>query len=490
MLYHPPFFRTDFYSMATIVIPSVKKKQAASIFLVFLVGLGFWVMPHSAEIPAPGWHLFSIFFATIVGIILKPLPIGALSLLALTAATLTKTLSLEEALAGFHSEIAWLVVLAFFISLGFIRTGLGKRIGYHFVAIFGKKTLGLGYGLLSSELILAPAIPSVTARTGGVIFPIAQSLAKSFGSDPLLGTERRMGSFLMMVCYQGSTITSAMFLTAMAANPLLVGLMQEAGYSLSWGTWAMAAAVPGILSLILMPLVVYKFYPPTIKNTPDAMTFAKDQLKEMGSLRKSEWIMTGIFIFLLVLWVFGSSIGIKATVAALLGISLLLVFKVLDWQDVICEEKAWDTFIWFSTLLTLANALSRLGFTPWFSEQVVHLVSPYHWTIAFGILFLIYYYSHYFFASSTAHVGAMFPAFLMVAIALGTPPFLAMMSLAFASNLFGGLTHYGSGPAPLYFGSRYVDVKNWWKVGFLLSILNILLWVGIGSVWWKVLGLW
>ncbi len=447
-------------------------------------------MPHSAQIPTVGWHLFALFVATIVGIILKPLPIGALSLLAMSVATVTHTLSLEEVLAGFQNEIAWLVVFAFFISLGFIRTGLGNRIGYYFVALFGKKTLGLSYGLLTSDLILSPAIPSVTARSGGVIFPIAQSLAKSFGSDPALGTERRIGSFLMKVAYQGSIITSAMFLTAMAANPFLAGLTSEAGYTFSWGMWALGALIPGLLSLICMPLIVYFFYPPAIRDTPDAAAFAKHQLKEMGRVKKEEWLMMGVFLLLLILWVFGHSFHIKATTAALIGLSLLLVCRVIEWKDVVTEDKAWDTFVWFSTLIMLANALSKYGFTPWFSEQIVALVHGLYWMAAFGILLLVYFYSHYFFVSNTAHVGAMYPAFLMVAIGLGTPPFLAIAALAYASNLFGCLTHYGSGPAPLYYGSGYIDLKNWWKLGFILSLFYIVVWMGLGSLWWKVIGFW
>lgn len=468
----------------------MKKKNYLSLLIVFLIGVGLWYLPHSPEIPKEGWQLFAIFVSTIIGIVLKPFPIGVLSLFAMSVATLTNTLSLEEVLAGFHNDIAWLVVFAFFISLGFIKTGLGNRIGYYFVALFGKKTLGLSYGLLTSELILSPAIPSVTARTGGVIFPIAQSLAKSFGSDPALGTERRIGSFLMKVAYQGSTITSAMFLTAMAANPFLVGLTKDAGFTFTWGMWALGALVPGILSLILMPLIIYTFYPPVIKDTPDAAAFAKSKLKEMGSLHMEEWTMLVVFVLLLVLWVFGGFFHIKATTAALVGLSLLLLFRVIEWKDVITEDKAWDTFIWFATLIMLATALNKHGFTPWFSEQIVELVSGLHWVTAFSILFLVYFYSHYFFVSNTAHVGAMYPAFLMVAIGLGTPAFLAIPALAYASNLFGGLTHYGSGPAPLYYGSGYIDIKSWWKLGFIMSVVNIIIWMGIGPFWWKLIGFW
>lgn len=468
----------------------MKKKQILTLGVIFLLGILFWFYPHPQAIPDRGWHLLVIFVATIATIIAKPLPMGAVAILATAVAVLTNTLSLEEALTGFESEIAWLVVFAFFISVGFIKTGLGSRIAYFFVTIFGRKTLGLSYGLLLSELILAPAIPSVTARSGGVIFPIILSLAKSFGSEPTKKTERQIGSFLIKVAYQGSAITSAMFLTAMAANPLIAGLIKDAGFNFSWGMWALAAMIPGILSLIVIPFVVYKMYPPEIQNTPDAPKLAKNKLKEMGPLSFKEWAMLGVFILLLVLWIFGTHFAVKATTAALIGLALLLLFQVLEWKDITHEDKAWDTFIWFSILIMLATSLNKLGVTPWFSEQVVSLVQGFHWMTAFGILFLVYFYSHYFFASNTAHVGAMFPAFLMVAIALGTPAGLAIASLAFASNLFGGLTHYGSGPAPLFYGAGYVDVKTWWKLGFIISLINIVIWMGLGSLWWKVIGLW
>jgi divalent anion:Na+ symporter, DASS family len=468
----------------------MKKKQWLLFLLLVVIGLSLWFSPRPAGLDPRAWHLFALFVTTILGVILKPLPIGAVVIISLSVATLTHTLSLDEAVAGFHSAIVWLVVFAFFISRGFIKTGLGSRIAYYFVSIFGKRTLGLSYGLLLSETILSPAIPSVTARAGGVIYPITQGLAKSFGSDPALGTERQIGSFLMKVVYQGSTITSAMFLTAMAANPLLAALTRDAGFHISWGSWALAAIVPGILSLFLMPLIVYKLYPPSIKETSHAAEFARKKLEEMGKVKKKEWLMLSIFILLLLLWIFGARVCINATVAAMVGLSLLLLLDVLEWHDVVSEYHAWDTFIWFATLLMMAASLNTLGFTPWFSEQVVKIVGGMSWYYAFLILGLVYFYSHYFFASNTAHVCAMYPAFLLMAISLGTPPTYAILVFAFSSSLMGGLTHYGSGPAPLFYGSGYIEIKDWWRIGFILSLANILIWIGLGSFWWKLLGLW
>lgn len=459
------------------------------LLIVFLIGILIWYAPHSPQIPTNGWRLFAIFSATIIGIIIKAMSLGGMSILALAAATLTQTISLEEALGGFHNDIVWLVVFAFFISRGIIKTGLGNRIAYYFVYLFGKRSLGLSYSLLASELILTPAIPSVTARSGGIIYPIILGLARSFDSDPKDKTERKIGSFLIKVSYQGSAITSAMFLTGMAANTFLVGLTRDAGFNISWGTWALAGFIPGILALIVMPLIIYKFYPPEMKDTPDAPAFAKKRLQEMGRLSSKECLMIVIFVLLLIMWSLGTLLCIKATVSALVGLALLLLLNVLDWRDVTREENAWDTFIWFATLIMLATALNKHGFTPWLSAQFVTMVSPLPVMVAFISLLLVYFYTHYFFASNSSHVGAMYGAFLMVIIGLGISPNLAILTLAFASALCGGLTHYGSGPAPIFYGSGYVDIKSWWKLGFIVSISNLIIFLGLGSILWKWFGL-
>ncbi len=460
-------------------------------FLIsFLLGVIVWNLPVPEGVKPVAWQLFAIFIATIYAIVSKPFPMGAVALMSLLATQLTKTLTFNEAFLGFSSDVVWLVILAFFIARGFIITGFGSRIAYNFVKIFGRKTLGLGYGLTLTELILAPAVPSVTARAGGIVYPILQSIAKAFGSDPHDGTASKLGSYLTLVAFQATGVTSAMFLTAMAGNPLAVQMAADRGVTITWGSWALAAIVPGLLSLLIIPFVIYKLYPPVVKETPNAKEFAVNKLKEMGPIKKNEWIMIFTFVFLLFLWIFASQIGIKPAVSALLGIVILLVTNVLHWKDVLKEENAWDTLIWFSTLLTMAGNLNQLGLMDWFSSIIVQSMTGFQWTVAFIIVCVAYVYVHYFFASTVAHIGAMYGAFLAVAIAIGAPPVLAAFLLAFLSNLNGTITHYSSGPAPILYGSGYVQIGPWWNVGFICSLINLLIWFVVGGLWWRTLGLW
>lgn len=456
------------------------------------VGLGvfLWFLPPPAGVAPAGMHLLAIFLATIVGIILKPLPMGAMAVLGITATAVTGTLSVTQSLSGFGNRVIWLIVLAFFISRGFIKTGLGARIAYHFMAILGRRTLGLGYGLVATDLVLAPAIPSNTARAGGVIFPILRSVAEAYDSRPYDGTSGRVGAFLTLTAFQGTVITSAMFLTAMAANPLAAELAAPLGVEITWVGWATAAMVPGIISLAVVPWVLYRLFPPEIRETPRAADLAREELRKLGPMKGAEWIMMGCVVLLLTLWVLSEPLGLHTTATALLGLAILLATGVLTWEDVLTEKGAWDTLVWFSALVMMASFLTELGLIPWFSETVGGWFEGRNWLGAFLGLSLVYFYSHYFFASNTAHVSAMYAPFLGVALVVGTPPLLAALVLGFFSNLFSSMTHYGTGPAPVLFGAGYVEVGTWWRLGFLVSLVNLAVWLGVGGLWWRILGLW
>lgn len=455
------------------------------------IGATIWFIPAPAGLETDAWHLFSIFVATIVALVIKPIPMGSTAILALTIIALTQILTLEQSLSGFQNTTIWLIVIAFFISRGFIKTGLGTRVSYLFVRLFGKKTLGLSYSMLLSDLILAPAMPSNTARAGGIIFPIIRSLSETYDSRVGDGTERRIGAFLVKVSFQGDMITSAMFVTAMAANPLAVQITQEiTGETITWGGWALAALVPGLISLALIPFVIYKLYPPELKETPEASAIAVEKLKEMGPMKKEERYMIGVFVLLLSLWIFGGNFGISATTSAFVGLCVLLLSGVLTWSDIKKEQGAWDTLVWFSVLVMMATYLNELGMIPWFSDLMGNAVGQMSWMMTLVILAIVYFYSHYFFASNTAHVSAMYAAFLSVIVASGAPPLLSALILAFFSNLFSCLTHYGAGPAPVFFGSGYVSQQKWWSLGFIISLIHIVVWFGAGGLWWKALGLW
>ena len=457
-----------------------------------IVGVILWLLTpmKPAAVPVAGWHMFALFVGTIIACITRPLPIGGVSILAFALTVLTGTLPMDKAILGFGNSSIWMIAMAFFIARGFIKTGLGRRIALNFVRLFGKKTLGLAYSLIGVDLIMAPATPSNTARAGGVLYPIIKSLAQSFGSDPKDGTERKIGSFLVFAEYHGDMITAAMFMTAMAANPLVQTLAKSSGVNISWGGWFLAALVPGIISLIVVPWLIYKMYPPEIKETPNAKQWAEKELDQMGKMTLPEKLMAVIFIIALVLWMTGSLTKIDASLAAFLTLGLLLVVGVLSWTDVLHETGAWNTLTWFSVLVMMAGSLSTLGCFPWLSSSIGSMLHGMSWFLVLAILIVFFFYSHYLFASSTAHVTAMYSALLAVAISAHVPPMLAALLLGFFGNLNASTTHYASGPAPVLFGSGYVPQNKWWSLNLVLGVFYLVVWIGIGSLWIKVIGMW
>lgn len=448
-------------------------------------------------VDADGMHMLAIFVGTIVALITQPLPTASVSIIGLSAAMITKAMPLDgsppPALAGFSNSTVWLIVAAFFISEGFVVTGLGRRIALWFVTKLGRSSLGLAYGMAATDLVLAPATPSNTARAGGVIFPIVKSLSLLAGSTPDTEESRRtLGAYLMMSLVLVNTVTSAMFVTAMAGNPVAVDAARALGtpVDISWGTWALAAVVPGVISLLLVPWLLFKLYPPTRTRTPEAPAHARDQLAKMGPVSRNEWTMVGTFVLLLAMWIAGDSLDINATATAFVGVSLLLITRVLAWKDLAADSSAWQTLIFFGVLVGMASHLNKLGVIPWIGQELSDAVDGTHWLVAFGVLSLAYFYGHYLFASNTAHITAMYAVFLTTAIAAGAPAMFAALALGFFSNLFGGLTHYACGPSGLVGGSGYVPIPTWFRLAFIMSIPVLIIWTTVGGAWMYLIGAW
>lgn len=456
------------------------------------VGLGIAIFPRSEGVTREAWTLLAIFIATIVGSVVQPLTGSAMVLIGVIATVVTGALKPADALKGYSEPVVWLVLAAFFLSCGMIKTGLGRRIALLFVRAIGHKTIGLGYSLVATDFVLASVIPSNGARSGGVILPIAQSVARTYDSTPDEGTEKRLGTFLMNLLYQCEVIICATFITGQASNLIIADLVaKNSDVRLTYGNWFVAAIIPCIVSLAVVPMMIYRFFPPEIKETPEAASFANDELKKLGPVSRDEKIMLGVLVGVIALWVTKDYFHtIDTSIVALTGICVLLATRVLNWRDLMGEQNAWSVFIWYGGLVNMATALGNTGLTKLFADGMVGQVGGRSWPMALGVLMLVYFYSHYFFASITAHVLAMLVPFLAATVAIGAPAGLAVLLLATFSNLNAGLTHYGTTPAPIYYGTGYVKLGNWWRIGLIASVLNIAIWSVVGLGWWKLLGWW
>lgn len=457
--------------------------------VVLIPGALLYFLPVPA-LDAGQRHLLAFFAATIIALVVRPVPMGVSVLAAMTALVLSGTLPVANTLAGFSDPTVWLIFTAFLFSRAVTQTRLGMRVGYTFIAKFGNRPLALGYSFACSDLILAPFVPSDTARGGGIISPIVRSVANALGSEP--GTPSgKMGGFLVLIAFHTTYVASAMFLTGMASNPLIAEFAHTIGHvEITWLRWLAGSIVPGVLSLLCVPYLIYRLYPPGLTETEKAGRHARAELNAMGSMTKPERRLVVIMLAVMAGWISSPWHHIPNSFVALAGVSAILICGVISWDDLLLEGRAWDALIWFAPLIMMADELNKRGVIRTLSQSLFGYTRTFPWLLALLVLVVAYLYIHYGFASMTAQITALYPAFLTAALAAGAPPLVAALALAYFSNLDAGITHYGTGSAPVYFGLGYLTQPAWWKFGFLISVLNLIIWLGIGMCWWRLIGLW
>ena len=465
-----------------------RARGLAALFVLYLFIAH--VIPNPEGITPQGWRQTAIFITVIAGMVSEPIHASALVLIGLTAMAANGT-PMREVLGGYAEPSVWLVLVAMMIAKVMLETGLARRIALLFVRLVGKTSLGVAYALQMTDVTLASGVPSITARSAGMVLPIGRSIAELFGSHPTDASRLRLGAYLVAAMYQSSVVACSMFITGQASNLLGANLaLKLANVQVTAPSWFAAAIVPGLLSCLVVPWITYRVLPPQVTHTPEAPGFAKSELQKMGRLTRHEWITLIVFTSVGLLWLTTVWHRFDVTLVALVGLAVLLVTGTLTWQTAAAERSAWDVFIWYGGMLRMGELLNATGSTRLFAENVAGMFAGIPWAVVLVAILIIYFYAHYFFASITAHMLAMFPPFVAVLIGIGVPAQLAVYSLLCLANLTAGLTHYGTTTGPILFGTGYVTRVEWWKVGFWVSVANLLIWLTVGYAWWKFLGFW
>ena len=465
--------------------------------LPVIVAVVIALIPTPAGLAPYAWFYFAVFVGVIVGLILEPLPAAAIGLIGVVVIGLLglafspeqradaefalATESIKWVLSGFSNGTVWLIFAAFMFAMGYEKTGLGKRMALYLVKGLGKKTLGLGYAIMLSDLVLAPFTPSNTARSGGTVFPIISNIPPLYGSAPG-ESARKIGSYIMWTALAVTCVTSSMFLTALAPNLLAVELVKKTvDLEITWMQWFMGFLPMGVVLLLTLPLLIYLIYPPEIKGSTEVPAWAGEEIKKIGKTSAKELIMAGLALLALLLWIFGRD-WIDATMVALAVICLMLITRVVTWNDVLGNKSAWNVLVWFATLVTLAGGLAKVGFIGWFAEVVAALLVGIPATTVMILLVVIFFFIHYFFASVTAQTTAVLPVMLAAGAAVPgmNVPLFALL-LCFSLGIMGIITPYATGPSPVYYGSGFIGRTAFWTLGLIFGVIFLaaLLVIGI-----------
>jgi L-tartrate/succinate antiporter len=464
------------------------------------------LMPAPPGLAQHAWYYFAIFAGVIAGLMCEPLPGGAVGLIGVVTVTVLAPFvfyapedlakpgfspadaALSWALSGFSNGTVWLIFAAFMFALGYDKTGLGKRIALTLVKRMGHRTLMLGYAVVGAETLLALVTPSNTARSGGTIYPIVRNVPALYDSKPNDPSARLIGSYIMWVAVASVSVTSSLFLTGLAPNLLAMELVRKtANIQFDWLSWFVAFAPVGVPLLLGVPLLTYWLYPPQIKRSEEVSRWASRELTVMGAMNAREKTVAALVTLALAFWIFGAAY-VNATTVALIVIVMMLVTGVFTWDDMLKYPAAWNTLAWFSTLVTLADGLTRVGFVKWFAESIAGQLAGVSPTAAMVVLIGVFFFSHYMFASVTAHVTAMLPVMLAVGATipdLPMRPYALLLSLTL--GIMGVISPYGMGPSPVYYGSGYLPARDYWRLG---AIFGAIFFAGLlaGMPWVLMLG--
>src|SRR5262245_25652332 len=451
----------------------------------FAIAFGVWFSPVPEGLSAPAWHLFGIFAAAIFAVVSGALPLLPSSILALAASVLTGTLTPDQAYAGFANGTILLIVVAFLVARAVVQCGLGARIGHAVVSLFGQSTLGLVYSVFVVDAIIAPAFPSNTARSG-VLYPLAFSLAEAAGAKPGDHARRRLGALLMFSGMASLSLSSGLWLTAMAANPLGAEMARPLGVNITFGSWLLASSVPMLAAMTLLPLVLYKLMRPEVTATPQAPAAAKAALIALGPLTLQEKIVAAVFAGMIALWAVAATLNVDSTAVAFLGLGILLVTGVLTPRDIAQEGDVLATFIWFAVLFTLSGQLNDLGFMAFLGERLAGAMAGLASVWAGVLLLVVYVLLHYLFVSQTAHLLALFAVFLDVGVKLGVPAGPLAFQLLFATNFFAAITPQGSSANLLFAGSGYLSQGGLYCLGDVSTAFCLALYLVVGSPWLRL----
>ncbi|MBK9246512.1 MAG: DASS family sodium-coupled anion symporter [Burkholderiales bacterium] len=448
----------------------------------FALAIGIWFVPVPQGLTAPAWHLFAVFVASIAAVLLGAFPLLTSTMLAVAAVVLTETISPAKAFSGFANASVLLVVIAFLVAQAVVKSGLGRRISLFMVSRFGSSAHGLAYSIVLTDAVIAPAFPSNTAR-GGVLFPIVLSVAQGSGSKPDDPEGRRLGAYLMFCSMASLAVSSALWMTATSANPIGIQVVRDFGLEINFGKWLLAASVPALTAILLLPLVVSRLFPPGVGDTPEAPVAARKALATLGPLSRDERITAVVFVLMVAGWVFADALQLNVTSIAFGGLGLLLLANVLTADDIATQGDTLATFLWLAVLFAMSGQLNELGFMGYAGQRLASHMVGLSWPMTYVTLIVIYVAIHYMFVSQSSQVLALLGVFLDVGVRGGVPAPLMAFALLFASSYFSVITPQAGSQNVIFVGSGYLTQRELYRLGLFITLFFMAVFLLIGTAW-------
>jgi DASS family divalent anion:Na+ symporter len=387
----------------------------------------------------------------------------------------------QTALSGYSAPVVWMIFCAFHIGTAFSKTRLGERISLLLIRWMGRNVFGLGLAIMLSEFVLGPFVPSNTARGGGIVLPIVKSLISAI--EEAQAQPQSTSKFLILVGAHSNLLISSLFITGAAPNPIVARLVHQIlDIKIGFLDWFVAAIAPAAFSGLILLL----FFSWTQKPEYDSQVVleaASERYSRLGPLSRNEMKLIGVLLISLGLWTTTSLTHLTEALIAFMALLGLLLLQILKWEDIIKNEKAWDTFFWLAGMLLMAEQLSKLGFSTYIGTKCQQLVTsitsnPWLGMMLFGAC---YFVSMYMFSSITGHAVSFAGPFLMASKAFGRSEQIAYMLMYFTS-LSACLTPFSTGSVVLYFSQGYFTQSEWFRLGGAIGLIYLVIYCAYFSI--------
>jgi DASS family divalent anion:Na+ symporter len=308
-------------------------------------------------------------------------------------------------------------------------------------------------------------------------------VAQGSGSRPDDPEGRRLGAYLMFCGMASLAVSSALWMTATSANPIGIQVVKDFGVSINFGSWLIAASVPALIAIVLLPIVVARLFPPGVGETPEAPVAARKALAELGPFKRDERITAVVFLLMVAGWILGDTLKLNVTSIAFGGLGLLLLTNVLTVHDIAEQGDTLATFLWLAVLFAMSGQLNELGFMGYAGQRLASYMGGLSWPVTYVLLIVLYVAIHYMFVSQSSQVLALLGVFLDVGVRGGVPAPLMAFALLFASSYFSVITPQAGSQNVIFVGSGYLTQPELYRLGLLVTLFFMAVFPVFGTGW-------
>ncbi len=441
-------------------------------FISLLIVIASLFLPLPAGLSRDGLIMLAILFMAVILWLTEAIPLAATGLLILALQPLLGIAPAKEVFSSFGNRAVFFILASFMLMAAIEKHELHKKMAAHFLRVFGSspKMFIIGVALTGCFLSFFMQAHGVAA----MLLPLSLQILIVTKAVP---KESNFGIATMLSLAYGTGVGSWGTLLGGARNPLTIAFLDEAGYSISFLDWIKICMPLVFVTLPVVIFIILRLYPPEVGNIEEAVKEAEKGITKKMS--KKEGGVLAVFLATVLLWIlFSDEIGFA--VIALLAVSSLFMFRLIDWEDV--EKRVqWGIILVYGGAITMGKNLDATGAARWVADGILSIY-PNKYAILLFIILLTFLLTNL--MSNTAAVATMLPISLSAALKAGISPVIAAIATATAGGV--AFMFVVATPAmAIAYSSGYLKQHHMFKAGVISGVVSIAIIFFMAVFYWE-----